>query len=547
MFTQIKNAVSDLRRIINTGLIMSHSRKEWLPSFCNGLIWRLELCGLTDTLNADAVWDRAAGSGRSIVEVGSGKPELRLYQALKDHQRWRGRQDAVHGKRVQNAQCYTDVIVCLPEDVWREDLNRTGGEVITAMLHNLCWYHQEAFKQDLAKRQPRYLVRLETDLALDRIKFLFGNGVYLPNVNDSPMLHVVLTLGDTPIAAPLWNLLQDNFLPLGRPTGFYADQECLLFTSEGQGPLSVPGWHGPPAAYLLVRRVGDNNWLASSDNAGRTKAWLRDGIWCFERRPFNTVDDQVLSLKLAPAVSNKSDTIIFERFKYVLQFEALALPQLSLVPGLSKWSLWLNASGMLATAEQMQHELSNLINLNFDDNGLQLCLPGESPQLLGKKITTAVLIGNTGATLLPIDLYGRIGLLQFSQPTSYILDQETRMLGRTDPKDIEFNPDIALDKQLAQPGALLWKANAAHLGSTMASLGLSRKHATLRVQDGQLIMEPVKESCFLQLLINVDADKTLVNQITAIKPSNQPLRLETGDSVLIANCVLRFRVESEYE
>lgn len=536
MFTQVRNTISHLRGHINSSLSISHTRREWLPPCCNGLIWRLELCGLTNVLSADAMWDRVTGSGRSIVEINTGRQELRLHQALKDHQRWRGRQDSLHGRRVQNAQCFTDLIVCLPEDVWREDLNRTGGEYIKAMMNDLRWHHQEAFKQDLTARQPRYLVCLETDLAQDRIKFLFGNGIYLPTVNDAPMLHVLLTLDNTPIAAPMWNLLQDNFLPLGQPTGFYADQECLLFTPEGQGPLSVQGWHSSTTAYLLVRQIGDNNWLASSDNAGRAKAWMRDGIWCFERRPINEVDGQVLSLKLVPAASNKSNTIIFERFKYVLQFEALALPQLSLVPGLSKWALWLNASGVLATAEQMQHEFNNLINLSFDDSGLQLGLPGELPQLLGKKITASISIGNTGASLLPMDLSGRIGLLQFSQPTSYILDQETQMLGRTDPQDTTSNPDIALDKQLAQPGALLWKTNAAHLGSTMASLGLSRKHATLRVQNGQLILEPVKESCLLQPLTSNE------NQIII---NNKVLHLEPGESVLIGNCVLRFRVESE--
>jgi len=543
MFSQVKNSIANLRKHIHVIDVSSKKHKEWLPSLCNGLIWQLELCGITESLNADVLWDRSLGSGRLVTEVNSGKTEFRLYQALKDHQRWRGRQDSIHGKRVQNSQCFTDVIMCLPEDVWREDLNRTGGEIIKTTLHNLGWYHSEAFKQDLAPgRKPRYLVRLEPDLPKDRIKFLFGNGVYLPNDKDLPILHVILTLGDTPVASPVLNLLQDNFLPLKQPLGFYAGQERLLFTPEGQGPLSIQGWHGPAEAYLQILQQDENNWLASSDNGGRAKAWLRDGIWCFERRSSNTADEQVLSLKLAPAtVAKDGGTVILNMYKYTLQFEALAMPQLSLVPGLSKWNLWLNNSGVLATTEQMQYEPNTLINLNFDDNGLHLCVPNEPPQLLGKKITESVAISNTGATLLPVDFPGRIGLLRFSTPTSYILDQETRILGRTDSDDKEFNPDIALDTQLAQPEALLWKANASNRVSTMASLGLSRKHATLRVEDGYLIMEPAKETCVLQPLTEDGGIKILENPNTAV---NKMLRLEPGASVLIANCVLRFCIES---
>jgi hypothetical protein len=135
-----------------------------------------------------------------------------------------------------------------------------------------------------------------------------------------------------PVASPRLNLLQDNFLPLGQPTGFYANQECLLLTPQDQGPLSLASWHAAADAYLLVRRIGDNNWLASSDNGGVAKAWQQDGIWCFERRPTNGADGQTLSFKLAPAIVKPDGTIAFEGFRYVLQLEALALPHL--VPGL---------------------------------------------------------------------------------------------------------------------------------------------------------------------------------------------------------------------
>lgn len=541
MLTQVKHTIFNLRQHLNTNLSSSHTRKEWLPSFCNGLIWRLELCGITDAFNADALWDRTTGSGRSITEASSGKTELRLHQALRDHQRWRGRQDAKHGRRIQSAQCFTDVVVCLPENVWKDDLNRTGGETINATIHNLSWHHQQDFKQDLAPgRQPRYLVRLEPNLAADRIIFLFGNGIYLPTDKDTPLLHIVPSIDDMPVASPRLNLLQDNFLPLGQPTGFYADQECLLFTPQDQGPLSLASWHAAADAYLLVRRIGDNNWLASSDNGGVAKAWQQDGIWCFERRPNNGTDGQTLSFKLAPAIVKQDGTIAFERFRYVLQLEALALPHL--VPGLIKWSLWLNKFGMLATVEQIKHQPEELIKLDCDETGLQLHLPATPVSFIGKKITEPLPIGTTDAILLPFAVAGRIGVLKFAKPTSYTLDQEARILGRTDSETPDFHPDIALDKQIAQPGALTWKSNIHHRGGTLASLGLSRKHATLTVEDGQLVMEPAKANCVLQPLNSDSSLKFIENQNNE---DNKTLRLEPGAGVLVANCILRFQIEAE--
>jgi hypothetical protein len=247
-----------------------------------------------------------------------------------------------------------------------------------------------------------------------------------------------------------------------------------------------------------------------------------------------------LSFKLAPAIVKPDGTIAFEGFRYVLQLEALALPHL--VPGLIKWSLWLNKFGILATAEQIKHQPEELIKLECDETGLQLHLPATPASLIGKKITEPLPIGTTDASLLPFAVAGRIGVLKFAKPTSYALDQEARILGRTDSETPEFHPDIALDKQIAQPGALTWKSSTQHRGGTLASLGLSRKHATLTVADGQLVMEPAKANCVLQPL-TADGELKLVADNNS--EANKTLRLEPGASVLVANCVLRFQIEAE--
>ena len=499
---------------------------------------------INDTLNADALWDRFSGSGRNIVEVSSGKSELRLYQALRDHQRWSGRADTIHGKRILNAQCFTDVIVGISETVWNEDLNRTSGEIIKGILHNLCFNHKDYFKQDLSSgQQPRYLVQLEPNLPKDRIKFLFGNGICLPNIDNEKrkQFDLILTLGDTPIPTPKWNLwylLQDNLLQLKEAIGFYTNQNCLLFTPQNQNLLSIPDWQAPKSAYLLIRRDKDN-WSASSDNGGRAKSWLRDSMWHFERKPTNASDGKILSIRLVTPTNN-TGTVIFENIRYVLQLESLGLPQLSLVSGLSKWSIWLNATGTLATVEQMQDEVDKLIIISLDDTGLQLHIPNEAPQLLGKKITEPLSISVTGAKLLPANIPGRIGVLQFSTPISFNVDKNLRTLGRTDPENPAFSPDIALDKYLSQPDTLLWKTHTSHSISTMTSLGLSREHAKLQVKDGQLILEPIKDSCLLQPLQTDDSIEIIENHSTMI---NNILHLNPDDSVLIGNCILRFKSE----
>ena len=500
-----------------------HRRNEWLPRRWDSSVWRLTLRGVSDHLNADALWDYSTGSGPAIVESVSGDRHRRLRRALVDHCHWRERRDALHGKLMREQQPFSDLILCLPPLAWERDQREEGGLNLKCVAQNLEWHHKQGFRKGQhAGRLPHCLVRPQPGLAEDQVEFLFGKAVYLPDPDESPAYHLVPSLGDDYVELPtlgLWygkgsDKVSDRVYK-ELPAGFYENQQWLLLTPEGQGPLPVPGWHEAADAYLLICRTGQDDWKPFCPDSVKVRVWRAPaGAWVFELKPAQGQGGQVLTLELQPNVAASAMDAGKTRMPgaapavspYTLELEAVALPDLALEqpPNLLSWTLWLDADGTLATPEQVARDRTDLIALRLDKRGLQLTCPAASPQGVGARVPDQLQVGDTEAWLLPSTIPGVRGLLDLASPTPYPLPPGYGcILGRTNDVDPSRNPDIALD-QLAQPGGLLWPGSGRD--STLGTLGLSREHANVWVEGGHLLAARIDADKAKGRLLHLDPD-----------------------------------------
>lgn len=503
-------------------------RREWLTPALGGRLWRLTLAGVTDHLDPDGLWDSGAGSNRSLVEADSRDPHRRLHRALQDHRRWLKRPEAgPGGRQVLEGRCFTDLIIGLPPTVWARDLAEHDGQGAAVLAQNLAWHHARAFPE-AQDRPARCLVRPRPGLASDQIECLFGRGVYLPNPTAEPAFLVLPALdGDPVVLPPLAGARETGEITGQQPAAFYADQETLLLSAGADGPVGLPDWQAPAGHYLLLQRSGPDAWQARGpDDRELPVRRGPAGAWLIELRP---AAGQALALELrahrtGPAVAGGST--VLPGAAAATRPETLALMGIILPPlaaGLRRWTLWLDADGNLASAEQVARAEPGLIALELDQRGLRLCLPDAAPEPLGRAIESPRPFA--GAELCRAPLPGQPGLLRLSRHEHYPLALEARSLGRSDPDGPA--PDIALD-QLAQPDALLWAGPDPGIG--LGNLGLSRRHAEVWVEDGQLRAEPVKDGC---LLLHLDPD-------LQPRPATAPLRLAPGDHLVAGPFLLRY-------
>ena len=431
LFTRLYEMLARLRQSMNGDSDAGSNRDEWLARRWDSSVWRLTLRGVADHLYpdyADALWDYSTGGKPDIVEAVSGNRHRRLCRALQDHCRRRERRDPLHGKWILEQQCFSDLILCLPPHVWELDQRESDGLRLWLVADHLEGHHREGFRKRLpVGRSPRCLVRPQPGLAADQVEFLFGKGVYLPEPDESPAYHLLPSLDDEPVQLPPLGLWYDKVYT-ERPAGFYMNQGFLLLTPEGQGPLPVPGWRGPDDAYLLIRHRSENDWKASGPDSVSVRYWPAPaGAWGFECKPAAGQGTQVLTLKLLPNVTAGAVDAGKTRMPgaapaaspYTLEMEAVALPGLSLEdqPDLLRWTLWLDADGMLATPEQVARDSTDLIALSLDQRGLRLACPPATPQVVGARVLDQFQIGGTDAWLFPCAVPGLRGLLGLASPT----------------------------------------------------------------------------------------------------------------------------------
>ncbi|EXJ14146.1 hypothetical protein [Imhoffiella purpurea] len=525
-----------------------YRRDEWLPPYNDHLLWQLRLTGVEDPLDPDALWDNSGGSGRHIQESSSGEAGKRLCRALQDHRRWVRLNDPGHGRWILGHRCFTDVILHIPRQTWDQDIRTTGGERIEVAAQNLIFRHQQDFKSSLPTgRQPRYLLRPDSRLPANEVLFLFGPAVFLPDPQDQPVFDLQPSLDKAPLVLDSLQWLPSKHAQ-AQPPGFYADQECLLLTPEGSGPIPLPGWRTEDDTYLFLRRTGENDWAVYSDSSREWQASERrqGDRWIFELRSPDGHESQHLALELVPASVSRfqsygdaGGTLIpglpSPVSPYTLELEAILLP--SLHQGLRQWTIWLEPEGTPATPERIGRHPDDLIRLQLDGRGISLAIPGRPLLTLGDRIAEPVEIGQTDAKLLPFELPGSHGLLSLPRPDLYSPADERRLLGRTDPANPGNRPDFALD-QLAQPRGLFWSSGT-DPGFTLNNLSLSRSHAWIWVEDDQLLAEACKPSCPLMHL-----DRNYRPLPIPEDRNDRPLVIPPGDCLLAGHYLLRYRSKS---
>lgn len=483
------------------GIIEGHDQpsrysNEWLPSPYRNLCWRLELIVETPpiaNLDADAFWSMEAGGGEITEKLG--KTQRRLRQALADHCHWTSRQDAQSGKSIKEQSTLTDVIVCLHPDVYYNALIAPEQTHINALLHNLAVNHAKDFQASLPKnRKPRYLARPDPRLEKNNIAFLFGPAVYIPDPEES-VFQVVLSLNGNHVLPPdldYWRDGKSHRLPLG----FRAGQEFLLLGPEGgESLIPIPGWRAEPEkAYLLLRRIGADRWIAVLGETNQRFDLVKKalaGIW-YAAIPLNKNQTLTLELVAQPAAApqhNPNKTIVFgltdPDSPYVLTLEAVGLP--TLFRGLRQWTLWLDPNGGIASPTAI-HGRQQLASLSLNQNGLFFTDETGASTALGKRIDQPREMTLRSAAKLmllpsPEGLAHFAGLLRLSATDPYPVGETFTTIGRLDPNGTDASPEISLD-QLDQPGSLIGQGIPP--GTTLNNLGLSRRHAQVRVNGDRL-------------------------------------------------------------
>lgn len=489
MFTKIRDIIE------GPGQPSRHS-DEWLPAIYKNLFWRLELTVETPpiaNLDADAFWSKDAGGG--TVTEKHGKTQRRLRQALTDHCHWTNQQNPQSGKLIKEKRTFTDVIVCLHPDVYNNALLAHEQTHINALLHNLAVNHAKDFQASLPKnRKPRYLARPDPRLEKNSVAFLFGPTVYIPDPGESAF-QIAPSLNGNHLLLPDLDSWRDG-KSHRLPPVFYAGQEFLLLVPEdGEGLTPIPSWR--PASrepYLLLRRIGNEQWtvfLGGTNQYFNSSRRALAGIWYFVI-PLDK--NQTLALEIAsqPGAAtpqhNPGKTIVFgltdPDSPYALTLEAVGLP--ALFRGLRQWTLWLDSEGGIASPNVAHGR--QLASLSLNQSGLLFTDETGVSTALGKRIDQPREITLPSAARLmllpsPEGLPHFVGLLRLSTPDSYPVSETFTTIGRLDPNGADTSPEISLD-QLDQPGSLIGQGIPP--GTTLNNLGLSRRHAQVRVKGDRL-------------------------------------------------------------
>ncbi|HPE70642.1 MAG TPA: hypothetical protein PK018_00500 [Candidatus Competibacter sp.] len=535
---------TELRKNIKGDNPSPHYSSEWLPSIYKNLIWRLELVVETPSitnLDADAFWSKDMGGG-TITEK-HGNTQRRLRQALTDHCHWINRQHPQSRKLVKEKVTFTDVIVCTHPDVYHNALITHEQTHINALLHNLTVNHENDFQASLPKnRKPRYLVNPDQRLEKNHIAFLFGPAIYIPDPGE-PAFQIVLSLNGMPVTLPdveYWRDGKNHKLPIS----FHAKQEFLLLTPEdGEGFIAISGWRDESRkAYLLLRRIGEDQWVAflGGINQYFEPRKTSAGIWYFTI-PLD--QGQTLTLEITSRATaatpqhGAGKTIIFDlddsASLYVLKLEAVGLP--NLFRGLRQWTLWLDPEGGIAPPD-MIHDQRQLASLSLNQGGLIFTDASGVSTSLGKNIDQPreiALSPTTQLTLLPSPegLSHFIGLLRLPVPDHYSISEDFATIGRSDPNGTDDSPEISLD-QLDQPGSIL--GHDFPPGITLNNLGLSRRHAQVRVHGDRLEVKKMEQRH--NPIYHLDADQKKIG----ISQSDDPLLLDLDHYLVVGNFILCF-------
>jgi hypothetical protein len=202
-------------------------------------LFTLRLRNVRDYADVHSLWSSAHGGNKDIVESGTNKSDQRLRNAL-DMYRGHFKQAHTLGFKAA-AKVFTDVLIWIPELVWRRAL-KYGGDIISLLSANLAALHLEDLgAETIPDKSPACLVMPE-DLPEGEIVFQFGRGVYVPRSGDAPMAWVQLKGEEQQdwVGLPEWVRFDNNRLVPLHP-GIYPGQSGLLVgCTLDSAPVRIP-------------------------------------------------------------------------------------------------------------------------------------------------------------------------------------------------------------------------------------------------------------------------------------------------------------------
>lgn len=199
----------------------------------NQLVFTHILKGVKDHFDANSLWQEKHGGKKGIMSL-EDKEEERLRYALDSFypEEIEKKRD---GFKEVSRRVYTDVVVWIPEAIWRDDI-QTGGRKMEMLANNLSWCHRRDFGEILwGEREPSYVIMPEKGLDFEQVRFQFGWGVFVPNEKDQQVATVQFRLDKSGqwVDLPEWLFWKEKKITK-RPAGIYQAQYGLSVSFDAQ-------------------------------------------------------------------------------------------------------------------------------------------------------------------------------------------------------------------------------------------------------------------------------------------------------------------------
>jgi hypothetical protein len=218
--------IESLKVESSNGFVSNHSPQ----------IYNLRLKQVDDPFNAELLWQHHAALGDQMQgeDQGQWHRDWRLYAALKRYAAPDNNiKDDKTGRILTKKQYFTDVIIWIPQSLWKTRVQEERGRPCERLIENIEQLHYDAFKQALwNERRPRYCVMPADDLATGNVVCQFGTDIFLPSADNVPIRYLAIydDLGNEYTLPPLL-FYQEGRLNQ-RPAAWYKEQHALQLSAN---------------------------------------------------------------------------------------------------------------------------------------------------------------------------------------------------------------------------------------------------------------------------------------------------------------------------
>ncbi|MDM8516596.1 hypothetical protein QUF76_10380 [Desulfobacterales bacterium HSG16] len=535
---------------------------EWVYSF--------KLKNITSPLDPSPLWVSGYSGKDKIVDGSDDKDKYRrLKDALDKHRATIPEMDE-RGMLTDVRKVFTDVVVRISAKVWNRDA-QLGGRKLEILADNLSKLHAFDFGDFLvSSRTPSYVIMPDEKISDDDDAiFQFGHGVFVPGKDDRKIGNLEIFMEDenTGKSLPSWIFWEEG-QRIERPAAIYAGQECLaIAASTDFCASSSPVWLSHGKGSILVNfsaqsahgdgcHVGDCE-IERKDNA----------VICRFTDKADTNSGEILTVKISARTgltllpssntwpiysqqvgqangqpdglpsSNKSmgESLTLVRGKTTgerIYIEGIALPRIDTPGGaiedLEYWTLWIDDSGKPVSGRDADTHRFMGFCAWYDKNFLEISKPGKRKFSKVKKLPISFKDrqkNNFELVASPVSEQYHAILQLPSLPDPWPVDQARTEIGR--------GVDGILLNLLDLPESLGWKPGTRKPG-TLGVLGLSRKHAAVRLEGDKLKIEVLSIAPIFVLDENGQIAKTLK------KGYESEYFLSAGERFIVGCYLLRF-------